>query len=790
MATKNKKIKKILPKNISKSENKLPKKVVISNNKIKTLPKIPINQIISSKSFKDRLDSIVNEIEVDISDIPEELLDDYYDMEDEIKPKLIKKNWLLWSSIFIPFVLPSYIKGMSGTVELPPDAKQSVLVPAPAPKQVTDYAKQYFTNHGLELVKTLTQTDCERLKIQMLNNWGMGEDKFASSFKEDYANSKSRLETIYRTEKVKAENEGIMARAKNANHTKVIWNCALDERSCEICSSLQGQVTNIGEVFEGTNVTSPPIHPSCRCVLTSLTEEDYDELPDEYIRQDASYLNDVASFIKQNRKCKVGTYDDSNACSQKLNSLLNDVASFMKLNYKCRKEDSPDGSNKCKLPDESDNTEQKLFDNIKPDKYGSISGSVSKIKEYYINKSLSWKPSNNYMDNLKNSDKAIVSNPENSEILSKYIHSSKFINESLRDKKSTENLEYKNKLNKLIDQSPLQQDVILYRGISPEALDKYFPKDKNTIYAETGGFASFSGSEEIAKAYSTALSRDMLNGKELFPGKNPVIIELHAKQGTPGLFVENYEKKQKFDDNIPPLHEVILKTDQKYKLLDVKKEKYYTRYVVESITSMRRNERYLEEVTEFLKLNKKCKAGTYDDSNKCGPEKESTSTGSTFQEVSSTFNPELGGFHTTDYKTTNSKPLRVISQDKTDNPKVLEAIKDIEPTQLPSQFLVMKMKAGTLAKYYTKTDSIGVDKSLSSSEMTAEIKKVLDSMKTNSAYLQEAAAYLILQDAAVKLNANCKDEEKNGTGPGSCGGGNTTINTSSSKVLSGIIHDK
>lgn len=465
------------------------------------------------------------------------------------------------------------------------------------------------------------------------------------------------------------------------------------------------------------------------------------------ITTNSSYLNDVASFIKQNRKCKVGTYDDSNTCGQKLNSLLADVADFMKLNYKCRKEDSPDGSNKCKLPDESDNTEQKLFDNIKPDKYGSISGSVSKIKEYYINKSLSWKPSNNYVANLKNSDKAIVSNPENSEILSKYIHSSKFINESLRDKKSTENLEYKNKLNKLIDQSPLQQDVILYRGISPEALDKYFPKDKNTTYTETGGFASFSGSEEIAKAYSTALSRDMLSGKELFPGKNPVIIELHAKQGTPGLFVENYEKKQKFDDNIPPLHEVILKTDQKYKLVDVKKEKYYTRYVVESITSMRRNERYLEEVTEFLKLNKKCKAGTFDESNKCGPEKESTSTGSNFLEVSSSFNPELGGFHTTDYKTANSKPLRVISQDKADNPKLLEAIKDLDVTALPSQFMVMKMKAGTPAKYYTKTDSIGVDKNLSSSEMTTEIKKVLASMKTNSAYLHEAADYLILQDA-------------------------------------------
>ncbi len=285
---------------------------------------------------------------------------------------------------------------------------------------------------------------------------------------------------------------------------------------------------------------------------------------------------------------------------------LEDVATFIKLNYNCpASEKNGTGPGSCSggRQDSNNNEDQKLFDNIKPDKYGSISGSIAKIKEHYVERSTSWKPSDSYMDNLEQSNKVITKDPKNSEILSQYVHASKFINESLRDKKNIENIEYRNQLNNLIDKSPLRQDVVLYRGITPEALDKYFPKNKNTTYAETGGFASFSGSEDIAKAYSIALSRDMLSGKELFPGKNPIIVELHAKQGTPGLFVENYEKQQTFDDDIPPLHEVIFKTDQQYKLLDIKKEKYYTKYIVESITGMKRNASYLDEVSDFIKLN-------------------------------------------------------------------------------------------------------------------------------------------------------------------------------------------
>lgn len=69
-------------------------------------------------------------------------------------------------------------------------------------------------------------------------------------------------------------------------------------------------------------------------------------------------------------------------------------------------------------------------------------------------------------------------------------------------------------------------------------------------------------------------------------------------------------------------------------------------------------------------------------------------------------------------------------------------------------------KAGTLAKYYAKTDSIGGDKGLSSGEMTTEIKKVLNGMKTNNGCLDKVSKFM-------KLNYRC-EENPPGSGNFKC----------------------
>ena len=312
------------------------KPIKIVPNTIKTIPKIAPATIIPKKTLEEQLEEIYDDIDVNVDDLPDELLEVYEELEGDYKEKSIQKNWKLWLSMFTPFILPAFIKGVSGQVTLPYDARQSVQSNAPEPKVVVDYAKKYFEEHGLELVKTLSKTDCERLKVQLKDNWGKGPDAFKKSFQEDYANTEARLDSIYRTEYVTAQNEGILARSRDAGHKMKQWNAALDERTCPVCGDqLHGTIIPIEEQFsavvehkngsEEISVNGPPAHPNCRCVLTTLNEEDYDE-----IKEDSAYLEDVFETIKLNYKCKAGTVDDSNKC-EPIDSKNNHIESYSKI---------------------------------------------------------------------------------------------------------------------------------------------------------------------------------------------------------------------------------------------------------------------------------------------------------------------------------------------------------------------------------------------------------------------------------------------------------------------------
>jgi predicted SprT family Zn-dependent metalloprotease len=135
----------------------------------------------------------------------------------------------------------------------------------------------------------------------------------------------------------------------------------------------------------------------------------------------------------------------------------------------------------------------------------------------------------------------------------------------------------------------------------------------------------------------------------------------------------------------------------------------------------------------------KCKKGTVSpDSFACTekePKKGSNKTANTandrkidlfdlkhqFQEISSSFIPELGGFHKTEYKKGNST-LKIISQSKEDNIKLLNVIDSFGDIKLPSQFSIMKMKEP--AKYFKKTDTIGISKDLTEDEIKENVLKV------------------------------------------------------------------
>jgi hypothetical protein len=982
------------------------KPTIVTTNKVKTLKgknvtpregpiQVPTDKITQSKTFQDALDATISNINIDREDIPEGMEDDWDDFDEEIRPKLAKKNLALWAAIFSPIILPGIVKGMRSepTVAQPKviiKGRQQEVIPPVEPKQIVDFTRKYFEEHGLELCKSLTETDLNNIKQDLINNWGKGPKAFSEAFKNSYPVSQYRLETIYRSERHIAEYQGVIERAKIADHSKKQWRAVGDERSCDLCMSYDMEIVDIGEPFSNGEMTAIG-HPNCRCSMITLTEDEYSSMPDEEIYQDQVYLQDVSDFMKLNYNCpdseKTGSGPGSCSGSESSQSKI--------LSLK----------NKIKELEKSVSEGKSTFDNSY-EKYKLLANELKLEMEKEKSTSNNKNINNIITEPEPVSPEKALSDYQNYAYtaINDYLRKSNMVKQDPHQTKNIQNLI--KTIDSEMNANPLKSDILVFRadngGISTDAFEKLgITKNFKDIFNKD--YISFEdtysmkpslekilndklvGYEYKEKAFmSTGRYKENVMNRFLSPSLNlspygiTGLVNLMVPKGTNALQIAKYtgledELGGKIDEYLIDRDQTVVidhvfvrpADDDRFYLefnAHIKSEgqKQNSSYLDEVSYFIKQNHKYpehggswacegqgepekehssyLSDVANFYKENSKCKAGTFDESNKCGPEKEnktedtltlqekqvvdyyqrtgygkinsllrntkttavlpqeksivegqikqlesaiskskisqeikvfkgigskygltdnmeslvgtiftdpgfcstSTSVDSaamharsrrnefsgkkeapekgviaviklpvgthamdiakavpelterskqesevlvqhgtqfkvtavdksgpywrvdmeaipnqkqlTFSEVSSNFNPELGGFHTTDYKSSSEKPLRVISQDKSDNAKLLEALKDIPSQELPSQFLVMKMVAGTPAKYYTKTDSIGVDKGLSSSEMTIEIKKVLQGMKTNSAYLEEVSDF-------IKLNYKCKKED-------------------------------
>jgi len=82
-----------------------------------------------------------------------------------------------------------------------------------------------------------------------------------------------RAERIAKTESVMAATQGqlaylrqLIASGQLSPEAELEWVTDFDERTCPLCSALDGERKRVGELFEG-GVDGPPRHPSCRCAL-------------------------------------------------------------------------------------------------------------------------------------------------------------------------------------------------------------------------------------------------------------------------------------------------------------------------------------------------------------------------------------------------------------------------------------------------------------------------------------------------------------------------------------------
>lgn len=212
------------------------------------------------KEIQDLIDGIV--LEDDQEEDPDWLVAIWPLVLAKVSKGIKDSNWKLWVKAWQDAIQGAFEMGTVGDT-----------VGTVAPALVgSDAAMRYFIEHGMELVKTLSTTDIQILKGQMIENWGKGEDAFKDAFEEQYKGP-ARLDKIYRTEYVRAQNEGIVVRAKAAGHKYKMWRCPNDERSCPECVAMDYEVVPIDEMFSG-GVMTPGLHPNCRCVLISLADED------------------------------------------------------------------------------------------------------------------------------------------------------------------------------------------------------------------------------------------------------------------------------------------------------------------------------------------------------------------------------------------------------------------------------------------------------------------------------------------------------------------------------------
>ena len=212
------------------------------------------------KELQDMLDSIV--LEDDQEEDPDWLVAIWPLVLAKFSKGIKDANWKLWVKAWQDVISNAFEMGTVGDT-----------VGTVAPALVgSDAAIKYFLEHGMELVKTLSTTDIQILKGQMVENWGKGPDAFKDAFEDQYKGP-ARLDKIWRTEYVRAQNEGIVVRAKAAGHKYKMWRCPNDERSCPECVAMDYEVVPIDEMFSG-GVMCPGLHPNCRCVLISLENEE------------------------------------------------------------------------------------------------------------------------------------------------------------------------------------------------------------------------------------------------------------------------------------------------------------------------------------------------------------------------------------------------------------------------------------------------------------------------------------------------------------------------------------
>lgn len=154
--------------------------------------------------------------------------------------------------------------------------------------ELSDEVNNYFKTRAFNGIKKMNSTTQKQLKSELQKAIAAGESipQISKTIQNVFTfASKTRADRIAETETLRAANVANLTAYKQSGVVQgKEWFTALDERVCQWCGPIHGKTKSLdinyfnqGEKVTGReggvldlsfeNVDSPPLHPSCRCVL-------------------------------------------------------------------------------------------------------------------------------------------------------------------------------------------------------------------------------------------------------------------------------------------------------------------------------------------------------------------------------------------------------------------------------------------------------------------------------------------------------------------------------------------
>lgn len=139
----------------------------------------------------------------------------------------------------------------------------------------------------------IDRTDALFTNLLIASNNNLKMKDFLKLQKEAQKKFVNKTMLLYQTEqtrKAAESSEFILNKYNKDKKHKVQWIATLDDRTCETCGKMDGNV------FEADKIQQPPLHPRCRCVLLRYWEENENQLRRARDKNGKNYLTETKNF--------------------------------------------------------------------------------------------------------------------------------------------------------------------------------------------------------------------------------------------------------------------------------------------------------------------------------------------------------------------------------------------------------------------------------------------------------------------------------------------------------------